>query len=272
MRWAGYTGGLSRFKLTLEYAGTRYRGWQSQKNARAVQDEIANVVRKVSDRSDFELKGAGRTDAGVHALGQVAHLDLNTKLTPEALRFALNDNLPADVHVLAASRVNRSFHARHDAVARSYLYQIARRRAALLKPFVWWIKDPLAVAAMREAAQECVGFHDFQSFTEVKPEQASTQVKLERLDIAEEGALILIRVEASHFLWKMVRRLVGVLAEVGRGKLGARDVRAFLEARSETPAGHTAPPSGLFLERIFYADEPRQHPLRGALFLDKEGR
>jgi tRNA pseudouridine38-40 synthase len=174
--------------------------------------------------------------------------------------------------VLHVLRVDRAFHARHDAVARSYLYQIARRRTALLKPYVWWIKDPLALAPMREAAASCVGFHDFQSFTDVKPSQASTRVKLDRLDVAEEGALILFRVEASHFLWKMVRRLVGVLAEVGRGKLSPRDVRTFLEAASETPARHTAPPSGLFFERVFYEDEPRERPLQSALFLEREGR
>jgi tRNA pseudouridine38-40 synthase len=261
---------LSRFKLTIEYAGTRYRGWQSQQNARAIHDEIAAVVRKISGRTDFELKASGRTDAGVHALGQVTHLDLDTRLTPEALRFALNDNLPADIHVLAALRVPRAFHARHDAVARSYLYQIARRRTALMKPYVWWIKDPLSLPAMREAAALCVGLHDFQSFTEVKPEQASTRVKLERLDVGEQGALILLRVEASHFLWKMVRRLVGVLVEVGRGELAPRDVRAFLEARSDTPARHTAPPSGLFLERVFYPGEPRERPLVPALRLEPE--
>jgi tRNA pseudouridine38-40 synthase len=263
---------LSRFKLTIEYAGTRYRGWQSQRNARSVHDEIAGVVRKVAQRQDFELKGSGRTDAGVHALGQVAHLDLNTRLTPEALRFALNDNLPADIHVLRAQRVPRSFHARHDARARSYLYQVSRRRTALLKPYVWWIKDPLALSSMRAAAAQCVGLHDFQSFTEVRPDQASTRVAIDRLEIAEQGALILFRVQASHFLWKLVRRLVGVLAEVGRGKLGARDVRAFLEARSDTPARFTAPPSGLFLERVLYDDEACEGPLRPALFLDLEGR
>ncbi len=261
---------MARFKLTLEYAGTRYRGWQTQQNARSVQDAIAGVVHKLSAREDFELRGAGRTDAGVHALGQVAHLDLNTRLTPEALRFALNDNLPADIHVLAVERVPREFHARHAAVARSYLYQIARRRTALAKPFVWWIKDALALTAMREAAAEVVGFHDFRSFTDVDPEKASTRVEVQRLEIAEEGALVLIRIEASHFLWKMVRRVVGVLAEVGRGKLGARDVRAFLEARSDVPARYTAPPSGLFLERVFYPGERRERPLRSALHLEKE--
>jgi tRNA pseudouridine38-40 synthase len=263
---------LARFKLTLEYAGTRYRGWQTQQNARSIQQTLASVVHKISVREDFELKGAGRTDAGVHALGQVAHLDLNTRLTPEALRFALNDNLPADIHVLAAERVPRGFHARHDAVARSYLYQIARRRTALAKPFVWWIKDALRLPAMREAAAELVGMHDFRSFTDLDPEKASTRVELQRLEIAEEGALVLIRIEASHFLWKMVRRVVGVLAEVGRGKLGARDVRAFLEARSDVPAHFTAPPSGLFLERVFYPGDAREFPLRGAMHLQKEPR
>jgi tRNA pseudouridine38-40 synthase len=263
---------LARFKLTLEYAGTRYRGWQTQQNARSIQETLASVVHKISVREDFELKGAGRTDAGVHALGQVAHLDLNTRLTPEALRFALNDNLPADIHVLAAERVPRGFHARHDAVARSYLYQIARRRTALAKPFVWWIKDALKLPAMREAAAELVGMHDFRSFTDLDPEKASTRVELQRLEIAEEGALVLIRIEASHFLWKMVRRVVGVLAEVGRGKLGARDVRSFLEARSDVPARFTAPPSGLFLERVFYPGDAREFPLRGALHLQKEAR
>lgn len=238
-----------------------------------MQDEIAGVVRKVSGREDFELKGAGRTDAGVHALGQVAHLDLNTRLTPEALRFALNDNLPADIHVLAVERVPRAFHARHDAVGRAYLYQIAQRRTALAKPFVWWIKDTLALPAMREAAAELVGLHDFRSFTDVDPEKASTRVEVERLDLAEEGALILIRIEASHFVWKMVRRSVGVLVEVGRGKLSARDVHGFLEARSEAPAHFTAPPSGLFLERVFYEGESREpRPLRGVVHLEKEAR
>ncbi|HET7294367.1 MAG TPA: tRNA pseudouridine(38-40) synthase TruA [Vicinamibacteria bacterium] len=264
---------MARFKLVLEYAGTRYRGWQIQQNARSVQGELAEVVRKLSGREDFELMGAGRTDAGVHALGQAAHLDLNIRLTPEALRFALNDNLPADIHVLAVERVARGFHARHDAVARSYLYQIARRRTALAKPFVWWIKDPLALHAMREAAAELVGLHDFRSFTDVDPEKASTRVQVDRLELGEEGALVLIRVEASHFVWKMVRRIVGVLAEVGRGKLRARDVRAFLEAGSEVPARLTAPPSGLFLERVFYDGEPRgPRPLAGVVRLELEDR
>ena len=256
---------MARFKLILEYAGTRYSGWQIQRNACTVQGEIDQVVRALSGRTDFELYGSGRTDAGVHALHQVAHLDLNTPLAPDALRFRLNDELPADINILSVERVARRFHARHDAVARSYLYQISRRRTAFAKPFVWWVKDRLEVKAMREAAQLFVGLRDFRSFTADDPEETSTRVQVDRIDLGEEGALILLRVEGSHFVWKMVRRLVGVLAEVGRGNLGVAEVAGFLEADSATPARLTAPPSGLFLERVFYLGEPRDRPLRAAV-------
>ena len=124
---------MPRFKLTIEYAGTRYSGWQIQKNARTIQGEIDGAVRTVTARKDFELYGSGRTDAGVHALGQIAHLDVSTNLPAETLRRRLNDELPADIHILAAAQVPHRFHARHDAVARRYLYQISRRRTAFAK-------------------------------------------------------------------------------------------------------------------------------------------
>src|SRR6184192_1419052 len=148
---------MPRFKLTIEYAGTRYSGWQIQKNARTVQGEIDAAVRTITGRKDFELYGSGRTDAGVHARGQVAHLDVSTTLAPEALRRRINDELPADINILAAEIVSHRFHARHDAVARRYLYQIARRRTAFAKAFVWWARDPIDVARMRDAAVSFVG-------------------------------------------------------------------------------------------------------------------
>src|SRR5579872_3863544 len=132
---------VPRFTLTIEYAGTRYSGWQIQKNARTVQGEIERAVREVTGRKDFELYGSGRTDAGVHAVAQVAHLDVATATPPEPLRRRLNDELPADINILAAAVVPHRFHARHDAVARRYVYQIARRRTAFSKPFVWWVKE-----------------------------------------------------------------------------------------------------------------------------------
>ena len=256
---------MARFKLRIEYAGTRYSGWQVQKNARTVQGEIQAAVREVSGRTDFELYGAGRTDAGVHALEQVAHLDLETRLPPDPLRFALNDALPADINVLSAEKVPRRFHARHDALARSYLYQIARRRTAFAKPFVWWIKDALDVARMRAAAAVFPGLQDFRSFAASAPEAGSTRVLVERVEVAEDGDLVLVRVVGSHFLWKMVRRIVGVLAEAGRGALDATEIEALLRDDSDTPARLTAPPSGLFLERVIYAGDRPLDPLEAAV-------
>jgi tRNA pseudouridine38-40 synthase len=265
-----------RLKLTIEYVGTRYSGWQIQKNARTVQGELERAIRQAVGETDrqastgrsgriatrpgvraLELYGSGRTDAGVHALAQVAHLDIEGTLPPETLKRRINDALPADINILRIERVRHRFHARRDASARSYVYQISRRRTAFGKPYVWWVKDELDVAAMRGAAARFVGMHDFQSFTDDDPDEKSTQVLLEALDVHEDGDLILIHIEGSHFLWKMVRRLVGVLVEVGRGGQTVDEAAAMLTARSHVPARLTAPASGLFLERVYYPGDPR---------------
>ena len=143
---------MPRFLLRIEYAGTRYRGWQIQANARTVQGEIAAAAGRVLGTANFELYGSGRTDAGVHARGQVAHLDTGVKIRPEALAEGVNALLPADINILSAEIVDRRFHARHSAVSRSYVYQIARRRMAFAKPYVWWVREPLDITRMREAA------------------------------------------------------------------------------------------------------------------------
>jgi tRNA pseudouridine38-40 synthase len=256
---------MARFRLDLEYVGTRYSGWQDQKNARTVQGALHEAVRRVAKRTDFESYGSGRTYSGVHALHQVAHLDLESRLPPETLRRALNDELPADIHLLRLAKVTRQFHARHSAVARSYLYQVSRRRTAFGKPFVWWIKDPLEVKAIVATGRLFEGMHDFRSYSDVEPSEASTRVKLERVQVEEEGDLVLVRVLGSHFLWKMVRRLVGVMAEVGRGGLTVADAERFLREESDVPAPLTAPPSGLFLERVMYEGDAPPGPLRPVL-------
>ena len=256
---------MPRFKLTIEYAGTRYSGWQIQKNARTVQGEVDRAVRTVTARTDFELYGSGRTDAGVHAVAQVAHLDVSTTLTAEILRRRVNDDLPADINVLAVERVSHRFHARHDAVARSYIYQVARRRTAFAKPFVWWVKEECDAERMRQAARGFVGFHDFRAFSDDDPGAKSTTVHLESFDVHEDEDLLVLHVEASHFLWKMVRRLVGVLVAVGRGEMQAAEAGALFDADPRTVAPLTAPASGLFLERVYYKNDPRDAPLRGAV-------
>ena len=254
---------MPRFKLLLEYAGTRYSGWQIQKNARTVQGELDRAIREVSKRREFELYGSGRTDAGVHALAQVAHLELYTTLQPEALRRRINDELPADIHVRIIEPVAHKFHARHDAVSRCYLYQISRRRTAFGKPLVWWIREPLDVDAMRAAAQAFVGMKDFRAFTDDEPEEKSTRVLVESIEIVENGALVLIRVQGSHFLWKMVRRMVGVLAAVGRKELNPPDAARLLrdESSSTKPAALAAPAAGLFLEAVLYRGDSAPGPI-----------
>jgi tRNA pseudouridine38-40 synthase len=226
-----------------------------------------------------ELQGAGRTDAGVHALHQVAHLRLRGGIDPEPLRRELNDHLPGDVHVLRITQAPRGFHARHDAVERSYLYQVSRRRTAFGRRFVWWVRDRLEVPLMRAAAEPLLGRHDFRRFcvaarTEARgAEQArartSTLVQVEGIELAEAGDLILVRLRASHFLWRMVRRVVGTLVEAGTGRLSVPEVRALLDPRGPDrepgPAQWTAPPSGLFLERVRYAGDPPVGALRPVL-------
>ena len=256
-----------RLKLTIEYAGTRYSGWQIQKNARTVQGEIERALREATGLGDFELYGSGRTDAGVHALAQVAHLDIDATVPPDVLRRRINDALPSDINILRAEKVRHKFHARHDAKGRSYLYHLSRRRTAFAKPLVWWVKDDLDVGQMRSAAKQFVGLHDFQSFSDDDPDEKSTQVLVDTLEIYEDGDLILIHIEGSHFIWKMVRRLVGVLVEIGRGGLTIPSAVAMLEERSDVPARLTAPASGLFLERVYYEGDARDADVRSPIAL-----
>jgi tRNA pseudouridine38-40 synthase len=241
------------WKATLEYDGTRYRGWQSQKNTdRTVQGVLLRAVREVLGE-DAIVGGAGRTDAGVHALAQVAHVKARRSLSEIQIQHGLNDRLPFDVNVLEVIPASSSFHARHDARSRTYLYRISRRRTAFDKRWVWWVKDRLSFSKMRDAAGLFTGKHDFASFCENPQGQTSTIVVVERSEVLDWGHEIHYRVQASHFLWKMVRRLVGALVEVGRGHLEAPDVERLIKERSKEPAKWTAPPSGLFLEKVNYS-------------------
>ena len=240
------------WKLTVEYDGTRYRGWQTQKNAdRTVQAMLARAAHELLG-ADASVGGAGRTDAGVHAIAQVAHLRARRSMPETEIAYGLNDRLPFDVHVLSVEPAPPKFHARHDAKSRTYLYRISRRRTAFGKPYVWWVKDRLDAGAMRRAARLFEGRHDFSSFCENPEGQESTIVVVEKSEVAESGDEIHFRVTASHFLWKMVRRLAGALVEVGRGHLDAAGIERLLREKSSAPAKWTAPPSGLFLESVRY--------------------
>jgi tRNA pseudouridine38-40 synthase len=246
---------MARFKIYLEFEGTRFAGWQIQKNAKTLQGEFFRVCEQVFNTKQFEFYGSGRTDGGVHAIEQVAHLDVDTDLKPIKIQHKLNDALPHDINILHVEKAHPKFHARHDAKARSYIYLISKRKSALGKQFVWWIKDELNVENMKKAAHELAGFKDFSSFTDDTSDEKSTLVKLDFIDIYEFGDTIIIHTLGSHFLWKMVRRMTGILVEVGRGNLKPSDIQRILKDPSYPVAKFTAPPSGLFLEHVYYEGE-----------------
>ena len=244
-----------RFKLFIEYEGTRFSGWQKQENAKTVQGSIIKAVREIFNDDFLDLQGAGRTDSGVHALCQVAHLDVKTVLAPEIIRMKLNDLLPYDINILEIEKTSKEFHARHSAKSRSYIYQISRRRTAFGKNFVWWIKDKLDFKKMESASKYFIGMNNFASFSDDDPEDKSTKVLIDDIQLKEDGDLILIRIIGSHFIWKMVRRIVGILVEAGRGRKSEKDILFYLNNKSSEPAKFTAPPSGLFLEKVVYDNE-----------------
>jgi len=246
---------MYKYKITLEYDGTNYSGWQTQKNAKSIQETLIKAAQKFLN-TPVEVQGAGRTDAGVHAIAQVAHLESAKKTNPETLRIGLNDNLPANINILHVENAPPRFHARHHAVSRSYLYLIAKRRTAFGKRYVWWIKDNLDVNKMRQALDVFSGFHDFASFADKRMDkETSTQVNIEQVQLTEVDGIVALRIAGSHFLWKMVRRIVGITAEAGRGKFTIGDIEQMLNSYSDIPAQFTAPPSGLFLEAVLYEGE-----------------
>jgi tRNA pseudouridine38-40 synthase len=257
---------MHKYKITLEYDGTSYRGWQSQKNARSVQETLMHAAGKLFGE-EVEIQGAGRTDAGVHALAQVAHVGTTKTVPVRKIQEGLNDLLPSNINILDVEEVPVSFHARHYAVSRSYIYIISKQRTAFGKRYVWWVRDKLDVKQMQRAGSIFQGFHDFVSFADKRMDKdASTKVKLETVEVKEVDDLIILRFVASHFLWKMVRRMAGILVEVGRGNMTPQDVETMLEQPSDSPAKYTAPPSGLFLEHVFYEGDAEKRAKPDTLF------
>jgi tRNA pseudouridine38-40 synthase len=253
---------MSRYKLTIEYDGTRYSGWQMQKGGKTIQGEILDASRDLFKTDKLDIFGAGRTDGGVHALAQVAHLEVDTDLALLKIKYGINDRLPPDICIRNVEEAHIKFNARHDANARSYIYQISRRRTAFGKKFVWWIKDTLDVNLMNEAARHFTGLKDYRCFTDEEGEQSSTKVEILHAKVNEFNDLLVFHVVGSHFLWKQVRRMTGVLVEVGRGKLSPDEVAKFFKIKTDIPAKLTAPPSGLFLEKVYYKDEEVSYETR----------
>jgi tRNA pseudouridine38-40 synthase len=245
---------MPRYRLLIEYDGSPFVGWQMQAGGLSVQGVITDAIAAFAEER-VTVHGAGRTDAGVHALGQVAHVDLARDWRPDRVRDALNARLrPHPVAVLAAEKVADSFHARFSAKRRHYLYRIVNRRAdlTLARDRAWRVPRPLDAAAMHAAAQRLLGRHDFTTFRAAECQAKSPVKTLDRLDVARDGEEVHVRASARSFLHHQVRSMVGSLVPVGEGKWSADDLAAALAARSRAACGPVAPPEGLYLVSVDY--------------------
>jgi len=245
---------MPRYKLTIEYDGTPFVGWQVQDNGVSVQGVVADAVLAFAGER-AAIGGAGRTDAGVHALGQVAHVDLAKDWPPDTVRDALNAHLrPHPVAVLLAERVADDFDARFSAIRRHYRYRIINRRAdlALEVQRAWRVPRPLDATAMHDAAQRLVGRHDFTTFRSTECQAKSPVKTLDRLDVTRDGDEVDVSAVARSFLHNQVRSMVGSLVHVGEGKWSTDELSAALAARDRTACGQVAPPQGLYLVRVEY--------------------
>jgi tRNA pseudouridine38-40 synthase len=247
---------VPRYRLDIEYDGSPYAGWQRQNGQHSVQAALEQAVAAFCGE-EVSLRGAGRTDAGVHALGQVAHLDLIRDWPADTVRDAVNAHLTSageTVSVLAATLVGDDFDARFSALRRHYLYRIVNRRSplALARRQAWWVPKPLDAEAMHEAAQALVGKHDFTTFRSVQCQAKSPVKTLDRLDVMRAGETIEFRATARSFLHNQVRSMVGTLKRVGEGAWSADDVRRALEACDRSACGPVAPPDGLYLVKVDY--------------------
>ncbi len=245
---------MPRYKLTIEYDGAPFVGWQRQDNGPSVQAAIEEAVTAICGEHRV-LHGAGRTDAGVHATGQVAHLDLPNPIAPEKLPLAINFHVkPLPIAVLRAETVDEDFHARFSATGRRYLYRIVNRpaRLALDRGRAWFVPQRLDEQAMHEAAQALVGTHDFTSFRASYCQAKSPVRVLHRLDVQRHGDVIEVTAKGISFLHHQVRNMVGTLRLVGEGKWNSEDVARALAARDRKASGPTAPPEGLYLTEVRY--------------------
>jgi len=244
---------MATFKVILEYDGTAYAGWQRQPNQPTVQEAVETAVRSISQTA-IPVIAAGRTDAGVHALGQVASFVTEKSLSPEEWLRALNATLPEDISARSVERVADDFHARYSAVRKLYAYRILHRpeRSALERTRAWHLYGKLDLDAMREAATHLVGKYDFSSFQGHPTDVENPICDLQRLEIVRDQDIVRIELEADRFLKQMVRAVVGTLVEVGQGKRKPEEIKQILDAKDRRAAGYTAPAHGLYLVAVAY--------------------
>lgn len=245
---------MRNIMIEIEYDGTNYCGWQVQQNGITVQGEIMKVLKRFTGE-DIIIHGSGRTDTGVHARGQVANFILESNIPTERIALAMNTYLPEDITITKAIEVPMDFHSRYSAVGKRYSYQIyeGRHRSALLRNYSYHVQHELDHNKIREAAKLLVGTHDFRGFMTSKGSNVKTTIRtIHSVDIVENGQSLWIYIEGNGFLYNMVRIIAGTLVKIGMGKISVNQISKILETKDRTLAAYTAPPQGLFLDKVFY--------------------
>ena len=240
--------------VIIQYDGTRYKGWQKQGNtSETIQGKLEYILSKLAEK-EIEVHGSGRTDAGVHAAGQQANFHIDTEMTPDEIIDYLNSNLPSDIGVIKAWEAAPRFHSRLNAVKKTYSYQIniGKIPSVLNGRYAWRHRAPLDLKAMRNAASQLIGTHDFKSFTDLKKSKKSTVRTIESIEINETSSGITIDITGDSFLYHMVRIIVGTLVDIGEGKTKPEEMTAILGALSRTASGQLAPAKGLMLMKVNY--------------------
>ncbi|MEG1003156.1 MAG: tRNA pseudouridine(38-40) synthase TruA [Clostridium sp.] len=244
---------MKNIKLTIEYDGTGYNGWQRQKQGKTIQESIENAISKIV-KEEVSITGSSRTDSGVHAKGMVANFRVDSSVPPERFREAINTKLPSDIAIIKSEEVPYEFHSRYDSKGKTYCYTIINRRekVALFKNYVYHVMDELNIDDMKEACKCFIGKHDFSAFKTNGSSVKTTVRTISDLHIEKDNELIKIYVTADGFLYNMVRIIVGTLVEVGLGKKGYNEVLSAINTGKREKSGHCAPPNGLVLEKVYY--------------------
>jgi tRNA pseudouridine38-40 synthase len=244
---------MRNLKLVIEYDGTHYQGWQSQKNGLTIQDVLEEALSKILNQK-IRLNGSGRTDSGAHALGQVANFKTESTLDMSALLKGTNSLLPPDILIKSIEEAPENFHARFSAESRIYEYRIwnAPQPSVFYRSYSWWVQTPLDVEVMHQAALYLIGWHDFSSFQGADHEKVSPEREVREVAFRYEGPEVIFFIQANAFLRHMVRNIIGTLVEVGKGKMSHQEFVEIVEALDRTKAGKTAPAQGLFLKEVRY--------------------